>query len=202
MSRERPTDRGLRSRRIVVGAVAALVGVAVVAIGLVVLRPGAAPLAPANGAASTGPVSVGTGVGQRAPDFKLVEVGGETITRDTVKGKPALIWFTAAYCTPCQEGALLLRPILEAMGPDRIRIVMVFIDPTEPPAALVDWRQRFGQAEWDVALDGGRMTRDFGVQYLDTKYLLDRDGNIQYTDIVKLDPKVWGPAIEKVVGGS
>lgn len=180
-----------------------LVGAAVVvAVGLVVLRPGAAPLAPAGGAASTGPASVGTGVGQLAPDFKLVEVGGEAITRETVKGKPALIWFTASYCTPCQEGALLLRPILEALGPDRIRIVVVFIDPTDPPAALVDWRQRFGRPEWDVALDGERMTRDFRVQYLDTKYLLDREGNIVYTDVVMLDPNVWRPAIEKVVRGS
>lgn len=170
-----------------------------------VSRPGSAVSRPATAPSGGEPpvAAVGTGVGQLAPDFQLVEVDGQTINRDSLRGKPALLWFTAAYCIPCQEGALRLQPILEDLGADSIRIVMVFIDPTEPPAALVDWRQRFGRPEWSVAFDaGGRMTRDYGVQYLDTKYLLDREGVIRYTDVVTLQPDVWRPQIENVIGGS
>lgn len=106
---------------------------------------GAAPAVGAGGAAP----AVGTAVGNLAPDFRLVDVAGKTVSRDSLRGRPAIVWFTASYCTPCQEGALALQRVLDRIEANkRVAVVMVFVDPGDPPAALADWKARFGRADW------------------------------------------------------
>lgn len=193
-------DAGRRTRRLLLGAIGALVGASlVVVLGFVVLRPGSSPEVRSGEPAGGGSVAVGTAVGQRAPNFQLVDVDGRTVSSDSLRGKPALLWFTASYCVPCQEGALRLQSIVKDVGVDRLAIVIVFVDPTEPPAALREWRQRFGLPGWAVGFAAGSLVTDFRIQYLDTKYLLDGDGIIRETDFFPLREDVWREAIERVV---
>lgn len=200
-ARQQQAASSRRTRRLIVGALGTLVGAAVViAVGLVALRPGTAPAAGGNGAASGGSVAVGTAVGQRVPDFRLVDVDGRTVTRDSLRGKPALLWFTASYCAPCNEAMPVLKKILKPLGPDAIKVVIVFVDPGEAPDTLKQWQQTVGSPDWTAALASASMIRDYNLQYLDTKYLLDADGVIRETDVVPLRENVWRPAIEKVAG--
>jgi thiol-disulfide isomerase/thioredoxin len=202
--REREAASRRRSRRRTVGALGTLLGATIIiAVGFVVLRPGAAPVAGDTGTASGGSVTVGTGVGQRAPDFRLVDVDGRTVTTDALRGKPTLLWFTTSYCTPCQDGALALGRVLDRIGPAsrQIAVVMVFVDPGEPPASLVDWKARFGRPDWEVAPAAGSIVRDYRVQYLDTKYLLDADGVIRVVDYLPLEEANWERDLRVVLGG-
>lgn len=195
------TDAGRRRRLPILGAVGALVGAGLIAaLGFGVLRSGSSPGARSSGPVDGGSVAVGVAVGQRAPDFQLVDVDGRAVSRESLHGKPALLWFTASYCVPCQEGALRLRSIVTDVGVDRIAIVIVFVDPTEPPEALREWRQRFGLPGWVAGFAAGSMVGDFRIQYLDTKYLLDGDGVIRETDFFPLREDVWRAAITRVLG--
>jgi len=192
-----------RNRRLVLGALGTVVGAAlVVAVGLVILRPATVPAAGGGGPASVASIAVGTAVGQRAPDFGLVDINGQRITRDALTGRPAIVWFTASYCTPCQEGALALQRVLDRLGAaDRVAVVMVFVDPGDPPAALADWKARFGRPDWTVALASGSVIRDYRVQYLDTKYLLDAAGVIRAADYTPLSEDPWERDLRAVLGG-
>lgn len=180
----------------------ALAVIALVIGAVIVLRPNATP-APAGaiGAGGAGP-AVGTAVGDRAPDFRLVDIAGKTVSRDSLQGRPAIVWFTASYCTPCQEGALALQRVLDRIGAkDRVAVVMVFVDPGDPPAALADWKARFGRADWAVALAAGSVVREYRVQYLDTKYLLDANGVIRTADYSPLQEGSWERDVRAVLGG-
>jgi thiol-disulfide isomerase/thioredoxin len=145
---------------------------------------------------------VGTAVGDLAPDFRLIDIGGQTITRAELAGGPALLWFTTSYCVPCQEGAVALKRVLARTGTeDEIRMVMVFVDPGEPAKDLEWWKERFGAPDWSYALATRAMVTDYRLQYLDTKYLLDGDGIIRAADFLPLDEDAWAGHLREVAAG-
>jgi hypothetical protein len=84
---------------------------------------------------------------------------------------------------------------------DRVRVIMVFIDPGEPVEALAWWRDRFGRPEWSYAPAPHEMVTDFAIQYLDSKVLLDRDGVIRASDFLQLDEDAWARHLEAVTAG-
>lgn len=50
-------------------------------------------------------LTVGTAPGNIFPAFSVIDIDGASITNETLKGKPAIIWFTTSWCVPCQIGA-------------------------------------------------------------------------------------------------
>ncbi len=192
------------SRRTLVAGVASLIGV--VAVGII----GVAVLGEPRGAVTSSPfptarggqtATIGTAVGQLAPDFRLVDTDGRTITRDSLRGSPAIVWFTTSYCLPCQEGAKSLQRVLTKIGvEEKVAVVIVFVDPGETPETLDAWRSRFGRPHWSVALAAGSIIRDYRLQYLDSKYLLDRDGIIRTADFLSLQEDPWERDLRSVIG--
>lgn len=186
-SPERP---GPASRRLLVGiAVAALVGSAAVALALI---------------AFGGPrpeLAVGTTVGQSAPDFSLRTLEGGRTDLASMRGKPTVVWFTAAYCLPCQEGAITLGRILDDVGAGRVGVLMVFVDPTEGDAEIAAWRDRFGRPGWTYARGDLDVIRAYDVAALDTKLLLDAEGVVRAGDSFPLREDVWRAAIERNLAG-
>lgn len=198
-SRRRPdTVPARRSGWLLGGALAVLV---LAAVGLVA----AGQLGRASDdAGSDGSVTVGIGVGQRAPAFQLTDIDGRTISRDTLRGEPALLWFTTSYCTPCQEGALALQRVLRRIGGEgKLEVVMAFVDRGEPADALAWWRSRFGRPDWITGYASQSMLTDYRVQALDTKYLLDREGVIRVVDLAPLQfaEDTWARQLRSVIGG-
>lgn len=163
--------------------------------------PGSEPQG-APGASATIPSTIGTAVGDLAPAFTFVDLDGNTVTRDSLKGRPAVLWFTASYCVPCQEGALTLRRLLGRIGAEeRLAVVMVFVDPGETRDSLVQWKSRFGAPNWKVGFTTARMFTDYRVQYLDTKYLLDQNGVIRVADFSTLQEGPWERDLRAVIAG-
>jgi thiol-disulfide isomerase/thioredoxin len=117
-------------------------------------------------------------VGALFPDFNLTEVSGETITRDSLKGKPTIVWFTATWCTPCQIGAKKVAQLQKELGADKLNVLVVFVDPKESASDLRNWRNQFANPDWKLALNNG-LAEKIGIHYLDSKYLLGSDGVIQ-----------------------
>ena len=191
---------GRHANGIVLGA-GALAVIALVVAAVIVLRPGTTGV-PAGAADTGSTVVVGTAVGDRAPDFSLVDISGTTVTRASLQGRPAIIWFTASYCTPCQDGALAMQRVLRRLNAQaKVAVVMVFVDPSDPPAALAGWKARFGLPAWTVALAGGSVLTDYQVQYLDSKYLLDANGVIRTVDDTAVQEDSWASDLQAVLGG-
>ena len=67
-------------------------------------------------------------VGSTAPGFSLQDTEGETISLESLEGKPVLIAFFAPWCPHCQDEAPRLSQIHAEYG-DRVHIVSISATP-------------------------------------------------------------------------
>lgn len=139
-------------------------------------------------------------VGMLFPEFAVRELGGQTVTRESMKGKPSIIWFTTAYCVPCQVGAQKVAQLDDQLGGNAFNVLVLFVDPSEPPSVLRSWRQDFARPDWMVAFDSD-LARRVGLRFLDSKFLLDSDGVLQNSDFATVDQRYLS-VITGVVQGS
>ena len=204
--REQPPEqagRFPRQRQLLVGGAMLVVFGAVLAAALLVGRGSGAEGASPTGlprAASSPPADGNGEVGSPFPSFSLVEAGGRTLTRASLRGKPAIIWFTTSYCVPCQVGARTISRFDDELGGKRFDVLVVFVDPNESPTALTAWRDRYGSEDWLVTLDEDlALANRIGLRALDTKFLLDERGIVRNVDYTVADDRYVG-VLRKIVG--
>jgi len=126
--------------------------------------------------------------GNSFPDFSITEINGEIITRDSLKGKPAIIWFTTTWCVPCQIGAKKVAMLDNELGGDKFNVLVIFVDSRESKNDLINWRNRFANPDWKLAFNNG-LAEKIGIKYLDSKYLLDSNGMIKNIDFGIVDDR-------------
>jgi thiol-disulfide isomerase/thioredoxin len=198
-ARERARDErrvaALRKKRLLVLGTASIgVLFAALAVSLIFGRGGSQPGEGSEaGSRSAGPrVIIDRGaieVGKPFPAFSFTDIDGRLVTKDSLSGKPTFIWFTTSYCIPCQQGAASVARLDDRLGGDAFNVVVVFVDPSEGRAALTSWRERFGRSDWLVALDpNDTFARAVHLRALDTKFLLDAQGDLQDVNLYPVDP--------------
>ena len=73
--------------------------------------------------------------------FALTDQDGRTVTSDSLKGKPTLIYFGFTYCPDvCPTSLLLMENAIEKLGPDaakKVNLVFITIDPERDTPALL-----------------------------------------------------------------
>lgn len=131
-------------------------------------------------------------VGSLFPDFSVTEVDRRVITRDSLRGKPAIVWFTTAWCVPCQIGARLVSGLDNQLGGKAFNVLVIFVDLDERNPDMINWRKKFANDDWIVAFDNfdNRLTslgRRVDLRFLDTKFILDKDGVIKNIDLKQAD---------------
>lgn len=143
-----------------------------------------------SGQATNKPVqadlNIGLNVGQLAPDFTLQDPANGVITKSTSQGKPLFIFFTTTWCVPCQIGAQNLARYDDETGGNAFNVLIVFVDEKETDSQFLAWKMNFGRNDWYVA-KGIEMASEYNVQYLDTKYVFDKNGIIKWFDTRPLD---------------
>src|SRR5713226_8490738 len=128
----------------------------------------AVPVTNVQNPQATGPAT-GVRVGQAFPAFHITSTDGQTVTNASLRGGPAIIWYTTSYCAPCQGGARAVAKLYDQLGGNAFKVLVVFVDPGESTAALGQWRSQFGRPGWIVALDNdGALSKDVRLQYLDS----------------------------------
>jgi protein SCO1/2 len=73
--------------------------------------------------------------------FALTDQDGRTITSDSLKGKPTLIYFGYTFCPDaCPTSLLLMETAVEQLGPDavkKVNLVFITIDPERDTKELI-----------------------------------------------------------------
>lgn len=118
------------------------------------------------------------------PNFDVTEVDGRKITKDSLQGKPAIIWFTTSWCVPCQIGAREVSKLDNELGGDAFNVLVIFVDPRESNEDLINWRRKFANEDWMVAFDNEltNLAARVDLRFLDSKFLLDSNGIIKNID--------------------
>lgn len=144
---------------------AAVLPLALLAIGLLVVAGGAELLTPAIRA------------GDRAPDISLADLDGEPVSLAEMAGRPVIVNFWASWCIPdCAEEFPVLADALERYADDGLAVIgIVYRDRSEPARA-------FGiqhGATWPLAMDPGEaVARAYGVFGPPENWLIGPDGRV------------------------
>lgn len=149
---------------------------------------------PAHITSAQTPEKQGLQVGSVAPDFQLIDPVKGSITKESFLGKPLFIFFTATWCTPCQIGSQNLAKYDDEHGGNAFNVLIVFIDDKETDNQFLDWKKEFGRDDWYVA-KGIDMANNYHVQFLDTKYVFDKNGIIKWIDIKPLEYSSIDPVL-------
>lgn len=144
-------------------------------------------------------LAVGLAVGNLAPDFSLVDPEKGKISKKDFLGKPLFIFFTTTWCVPCQIGAQNLTRYDDEKGGNVFNVLIVFVDESETNEQFLEWKKRFGRSDWSVA-KGIEMAQAYKVQYLDTKYVFDKDGVIKWFDTKPLEYSSIKSVLEPLCG--
>ena len=171
---------------------ALVIALAVISIALVSLLASKQPTTNAISSSN----SIGLDQGFTAPYFILRDVDSKEVSRESLKGEPLMMFFTTTWCTPCQIGARNLAKYDLETGDKAFNVMIVFVDPQETEGQLRNWKQSFGREDWFIAKDNG-MAQIYEVQYLDTKYVLDKDSVIKWKN---LQPLSYETAKQVMVG--
>ncbi len=115
-------------------------------------------------------------VGERAPDFELETLEGETVRLSDLRGRPVVVNFWASWCNPCRkEFPLLAETLDENRGSDLAVVGVTYRDIESDSRDFVAEMD----ATWPQAIDDdGSVARAFGVRAIPVTFFVDADGVI------------------------
>lgn len=126
--------------------------------------------------------TVGTELGEIAPDFSVPTLDGGTFTLAEQRGKPTIVFFMAYWCGTCVPEGRALAQLKQEYG-DSLNIVALDVDPSSTPEALTRFKEMADNGPFTWAFDAGqKVTAAYEVAALDTTLILDREGHVIYKD--------------------
>src|SRR3979490_1821613 len=109
--------------------------------------------------------------------FQLIDQAGESVTDQSLKGRPTLIFFGFTHCPDvCPTSLFEISEVLKAMGKDAdgVNAYFVSVDPErDTAAAMKDYLSSFRVYSKKVPLKDG----DYTMDHTALIYLMDRDGH-------------------------
>jgi peroxiredoxin len=121
--------------------------------------------------------------GDRAPDFSLVSLSGETVPLSQYEGRPLMINFWATWCAPCKVEMPLLQSRYEQHSDD---LAILAIDYDEPKDVVQNFAGQLG-LKFPILLDpGGKINDLFLVEGYPTSFFIDSSGVIQAVHVGQL----------------
>ena len=138
-------------------------------------------------------------VGQPAPPFKLVPVGGGApVTLESLRGKPVVMNFWATWCVPCFQE----HPALVASArflPDVQFLGIVYED---EEARTGEFLRQEGSAYPSLMDKDGRTAIAYGVFGVPETFFIDRNGRIVEKHVGPLDRGTIVSLVQAARGGS
>ena len=114
-------------------------------------------------------------VGQKAPDFVLESLTGDSLSLRDLRGKVVFLHFWATWCPPCLVELPGLTRFVETLDTGTYALLAVCVD-NENPARISEFLGGWG-TDVPVFLDpGGELARKYGTLRYPETYVLDREG--------------------------
>jgi peroxiredoxin len=121
--------------------------------------------------------AVGAEVGTVAPDFRIANIHGGTMTLSEHRGKVVLINFWATWCGPCRAEMPSMESLYRSHLQHQFDILAISID-TGGPSRVQAYVDDFGFT-FPALLDSNYRVNDlYHVRVAPTSFLIDRQGRI------------------------
>ena len=90
--------------------------------------------------------------GDKAPDFKIEMITGDTVTLSELKGKVVMLQFTATWCRVCREEIPEIEKEIWAKHKDNDDFTIIAIDRDEPLDVVTKFAEKIGMT-YPIGLD-------------------------------------------------
>ncbi len=132
-------------------------------------------------------------IGKQAPVFTLVDLDGETLRLEDLKGKPVVVNFWASWCQPCKiEHPVLLAAAQRYEG----RVTFLGVIYQDDPDVMRRIVARTGAYGASLVDSDSRVAIAYGVYGVPETFLIDRQGVIAEKITGPVDPNTFFGKIE------
>jgi len=129
-------------------------------------------------AQNTGTMTVGTALGNIAPDFQLASMDNSPVSLAALRGQPAVLVFWTAWCPSCKEEAPHINELAAKYEPRGVRVLGINIQ--DSPARTESGIKDFG-IRYPVARDADALiARRYNVTGTPTIVFLDKRGTVRH----------------------
>ena len=112
---------------------------------------------------------------EKAPDFTLESINGDTIKLSDYRGKVVILDFWATWCRPCVMEIPHYKELYEAYKDSGLAIIGIALDKPQKVVSFVD---RF-EVNYPIAVGDRSLAREYGgIRAIPTTFVLDQDGRI------------------------
>ncbi len=127
-------------------------------------------------------IVVGTQVGTRIPEFRIIYADGSEVTSASLieNGKPVFMFFFTTWCPSCARELAELKEIYSGFTDDVV-FISVGVDPTESISDLIKHKDQ-NDHPWTIAKPLDQMIADLKVTSQSTKIAFNSSGIITYRD--------------------
>lgn len=114
-------------------------------------------------------------IGEKAPDFSLIDVNGKTVSLSEFSDKVVILDFFANWCPPCIREIPDFIELQKAYGDKGFTMVGIAL---VRPGEAKEFAGRMG-INYPVLVDDGKASRIYGpVRSIPTTFVIDKSGRI------------------------
>ena len=116
--------------------------------------------------------------GEKAPDFTLKDIYGRQFSLSDFRGKVVILDFFYIDCPACREEIPHLKAVKDKFGAQVI-IISISVNPGDTDEELREFAEDYG-ITWRVARDTADLADAYGISFVPTLIIIDKDGYIRH----------------------
>ena len=131
----------------------------------------------------TNPIAGKLKVGDMAPNFSLKASDGKTYKLSDFKGKTVVLDFWAMWCGPCKKKMPKIQKLHDLYQKKNVEVIgMLAMNPGAEKMAKTYFTKK--NYTFKLLYGNNKLTEDYGLQFLPTVIVIDKNGKIVYlTDV-------------------
>jgi cytochrome c-type biogenesis protein len=119
-------------------------------------------------------------VGRPAPAYRAVSASGDSVSLESLRGKPVLLNVWATWCHPCRDEIPALQRLHERYGTRGLELVGVSVDAVGADDAIREFARHYGMTYpvWRDPVE--HVSAAFLVVGVPATFLIDRAGVLRW----------------------